>query len=88
MFLLFASSNVSRSFCIPILLGMIKGLIFSSSRGVSVSSLELSFKVVFFVSVFVVFFAFVLLVPLVLQNLAEIENFHLMKMTMNRLVEN
>ena len=50
MFLLFASSNVSRSFCILILLGMIKGLIFSSSRGVSVSSLELSFKVVFFVS--------------------------------------
>ena len=33
------------------------------------------------------FFAFVLLDPFVLQNLAEIENFHLMKMTMNHNVE-
>ena len=47
MFLLFASSNVSPSFCIPILLGMIKGLMLSSSCGVSVSSLELSFRLSF-----------------------------------------
>ena len=50
VFLLFASSNVSLSFCIPILLGMIKGLMFSSSRGVSVSSRALSFRFVFLVS--------------------------------------
>ena len=47
VFLLFASSHVSLSFCIPILLGMIKGLMFSSSRGVSVSSRALSFRFVF-----------------------------------------
>ena len=50
VFSLLASSNVSLNFCIPILLGMIKGLMFSSSRGVSVSSLALSFRLVFLVS--------------------------------------
>ena len=50
MFLLFAYSNVSLSFCIPILLGMIIGLMFRSSCGVSVSSLALSFRFVFLVS--------------------------------------
>ena len=87
--LLFASSNVSLSLCIPILLGMIKGLMFSSSRGVSVSSRALSFR---FVVWFVVFLAVVRLLVLqnlqvVLQNLVEIESFLTMMMMMLHLVE-
>lgn len=48
--LLYASSKVSRSLCIPILLGIIKGLVFSSSRSTFLSSLALSFKFVFLVN--------------------------------------
>ena len=89
VFLLFASSNVSLSFCIPILLGMIKGLMFSSSRGVSVSSRALSFR---FVVWFVVFLAVVHLLVLpnlqvVLQNLVGIESFLTLMMMMIHLVE-
>ena len=89
VFLVLASSNVSLNFCIPILLGMIKGLMFSSSRGVSVSSRALSFR---FVVWFVVFLAVVRLLVLqnlqvVLQNLVEIESFLTMMMMMPHLVE-
>ena len=48
-FLLLASSNISLSFCIPILLGMMAGLMFCSSLVSLASALELSFKLVFFV---------------------------------------
>ena len=81
--LVFASSNVSLNFCIPILLGMIIGLMFSSSRGLSVSSLALSFRAVFLVW-FVVFFVFVLLVPFV--SLVGTESFLMMMMMMTHLV--
>ena len=68
---------------------MIKGLMFSSSRGVSVSSRALSFR---FVVWFVVFLAVVRLLVLqnlqvVLQNLVEIESFLTMMMMMLHLVE-
>ena len=47
--LLPASSKVSLSFCIPILLGIIKGCRFCSDLGEAASALALSFKCVFLV---------------------------------------
>ena len=47
--LLLASSKVSLSFCIPILLGIIIGCRFCSGLGVEASALALSFKCVFLV---------------------------------------
>ena len=46
VFLLFASSNISRSFCIPILLGLINvGVGTCSSSCLSVTSLTIAFFV-------------------------------------------
>ena len=59
-------------------------LMLSSSRGVSVSSLALSFRFTFYWVWFVV--VFVVVHQLVWQNFVGIENHHLVRMTMTHLV--